>query len=147
MSGEVKGKEERRDTWGWRVCEQEGMGGGYARPRLRYMGTSSAGGEEGWHGQECFSEVTVRRTRREVHEVRIGKERGVWREEQEAPREGRACADRLEALQDWHEVCFAIALNAVNILVLCLSVNIQFSLIHVLLWVTGSLAEFYVSYY
>ena len=94
MSGEVKGKEERRDRWGWRVCKQEDMGGGYVRPRLRYMGTNSAGGEEGRREQECFREATIRRRRRrEDHEDRTEKERGVWREKQEAPREGRACTD------------------------------------------------------
>lgn len=94
MSGEVKGKEEGRDIWGWRVCKQEGMGGGYVRPRLRCMGTNSAGGEEGWHGQECFRGETERRKKREAHKDRTEKERGVWREKQEAPREGRACTDR-----------------------------------------------------
>lgn len=93
VSGEVKGKEERRDIWGWRVCEQEGMGGGYVRLRLRYMGQTVLG-EEGWHGQECFRGETVRRKKREAHKDRTEKERGVWREKQEAPREGRACTDR-----------------------------------------------------
>lgn len=53
------------------------------------MGTSSAG----WHGQECSREVTIKRRRREVHEDRAEKEKGVWREKQEAPGEGRVCMD------------------------------------------------------
>lgn len=65
--------------------------------------------------------------------MRAALRRGVWREEQEAPREGRACPGRGEALPGWREVWFAIALNAVNSLVWCLSVNTRFSLIHVLL--------------
>lgn len=94
-SGEVKGREERRARWGWRVGKEEGMGGGCARPRLGHTGTSSAGGGEGWHGEECFREVTVRRRRRrrEAHEDRTEKERGVWRDKGEAPRDGRACTD------------------------------------------------------
>ena len=55
------------------------------------MGTSSAGGEEGWHGQECFREV--RRRRWEVHGDRTEEERGVWREKREEPREGTVCTD------------------------------------------------------
>lgn len=73
---------------------------------------------------------------RDGHRDRTENQRGVLGEKLEAH------SDEQEALQGWHEVCFAIALNAVNILVLFLTVNIQFSLIHVLLWVIGSLAEF-----
>lgn len=82
-------------------------------------------------GQECFGEENVRRMKREDHKGRT-EESGVGRGAG-GPREGRACTEGGEALPGWREVWFAIALNAVNSLVWCLSVNIQFSLIHVLL--------------
>lgn len=137
----------RRDWWGWRLCKQEGMRGGKARPRLRYWGQTvlveqevstdrSASGRTQWGGGGG-----------KMMRPGLRRMEGFGGRSKRPPREGRACANGWEALQDWREVCFAIALNAVNILVLCLSVNIQFSLIHVFLWVTGSLAEFYISYY
>lgn len=94
-----------------------------------------------WRGRAWTGVLQVRvRKRRDGHRDRTENHRGAWGRSWRPTGESRS--DEREALQGWHEVCFAIALNAVNILVLCLSVNIQFSLIQVLLWVTGSLAEF-----
>lgn len=69
-------------------------GGGRVTATLRYMGTNSADREEGWHRQECSTEETTgRRRRKEDHKDRTKKEKGVWREKQEVPREGKACTD------------------------------------------------------